>query len=76
MLIKQICKIYFFLVVCPKNTFSEDDDAYCKICPPGQYQPLPGSKSCNVCSSPVEDSMCLRMLVSFKDRQNKEDLKL
>ncbi|KAJ8973045.1 hypothetical protein NQ317_011325 [Molorchus minor] len=51
-------------VLCPRHTYSEDDDAFCKVCPAGQYQPMPGSKSCLVCTSPLDDSMCLRMLYS------------
>ncbi|CAH2007062.1 unnamed protein product [Acanthoscelides obtectus] len=51
-------------VMCPRNTFSSDDGSFCKFCPNGQYQPEPGSKSCMSCTSPVDDSMCLRMLVS------------
>ncbi|KAG5892158.1 hypothetical protein JTB14_026396 [Gonioctena quinquepunctata] len=51
-------------VVCPKHTFSGDDEAFCRKCPAGQYQPQPGSKACLACSSPVDDAMCLRMLYS------------
>ncbi|XP_060535239.1 uncharacterized protein LOC132707400 isoform X2 [Cylas formicarius] len=50
-------------VVCPKHTFSAADEAFCKSCPAGQYQPERASELCLQCSSPVEDAMCLRMLV-------------
>nr|CAH7746309.1 unnamed protein product [Callosobruchus chinensis] len=51
-------------VLCPRNTLGSDDGSFCKFCPSGQYQPEPGSKSCMTCTSPVDDSMCLGMLVS------------
>ncbi|XP_057672815.1 golgin subfamily A member 4-like [Diorhabda carinulata] len=51
-------------VICPKHTFSPDDEAFCKMCPAGQYQPQPGLQSCIPCKSPVDDAMCLRMLYS------------
>lgn len=56
--------IYYLTVLCPKQTYSADNEVYCTVCPAGQYQPQPGSSSCIPCTSPVEDAMCLRMLVS------------
>lgn len=50
-------------VACPKNTFSEADEAYCKPCRIGEYQPIVGSKSCIPCNSPIDDTLCLRVLV-------------
>ncbi|XP_044265400.1 uncharacterized protein LOC123011824 [Tribolium madens] len=49
-------------VVCPKNTYNVGLESYCKMCPPGQYQPVAGSKSCIACSSPLENKACLRVL--------------
>lgn len=51
-------------VLCPRHTFSGDDEAFCQVCPANQYQPMPGSRSCLLCSSPVDHVMCLRMLYS------------
>ncbi|XP_048523324.1 mucin-17 isoform X3 [Dendroctonus ponderosae] len=49
-------------VVCPPQTFSPDNAAFCTSCPGGQYQPEAGSKTCIQCNSPVDDKLCLRML--------------
>lgn len=53
-------------MVCPKQTFSEDGEVFCKTCPPGEYQPKPGSRSCLTCTSPLDDSACLKMLVRIQ----------
>ncbi|KAH0815823.1 hypothetical protein GEV33_006968 [Tenebrio molitor] len=49
-------------VVCPKNTYNVGLESYCKMCPAGQYQPIAGSKACITCSSPLENTACLRVL--------------
>lgn len=49
-------------VICPKNTFSRENQSFCRVCPSGQYQPNVGSEFCIPCNSPVDDTMCLRML--------------
>lgn len=49
-------------VICPKNTFSSENQSFCRVCPSGQYQPNVGSEFCISCNSPVDDTMCLRML--------------
>lgn len=51
-------------VLCPQHTFSQDDEAFCRVCPIGQYQPTAGSISCVPCESPVDDIRCLQMLYS------------
>ncbi|CAG9861550.1 unnamed protein product [Phyllotreta striolata] len=53
-----------FCVLCPKHTYSTENEVYCTVCPAGQYQPHAGSSSCIPCTTPVEDAMCLRMLYS------------
>ncbi|KAL1514278.1 hypothetical protein ABEB36_003560 [Hypothenemus hampei] len=49
-------------VLCPSQTFSGENEAFCIRCPAGKYQPEPGSKECIQCNSPVDDKACLRML--------------
>ncbi|KAF5301111.1 hypothetical protein FQR65_LT08941 [Abscondita terminalis] len=49
---------------CKRNTYSKGDETQCLPCPAGQYQPLVGSKSCVVCSNPLQDPYCLRIVYS------------
>ncbi|KAK4884899.1 hypothetical protein RN001_001170 [Aquatica leii] len=49
---------------CKKNTYSSGDETNCLACPAGQYQPLAGSKSCLICSNPLQDPYCLRIVYS------------
>ncbi|CAG9840881.1 unnamed protein product [Diabrotica balteata] len=60
-------------VICPKHTFSPIDEAFCKVCPAGQYQPHLGSQGCIPCLSPLDDTMCLRMLVENTESGSEPD---
>ncbi|KAF5290990.1 hypothetical protein FQA39_LY14521 [Lamprigera yunnana] len=53
---------------CQRNTFNKGAGTKCVACPVGQYQPLPGSKSCLSCSNPLQDPYCLRIVYSNTNR--------
>ncbi|XP_066155629.1 uncharacterized protein [Euwallacea fornicatus] len=53
-------------VVCPRNTYSGSIHSFCKMCPEGKYQPDPGSTLYINYNSPVDASVCLRMLLNLK----------
>ncbi|XP_050295634.1 uncharacterized protein LOC126735620 [Anthonomus grandis grandis] len=55
-------KMQRICVLCPPETYSAENEVFCKRCLSGQYQPEAGSQACIQCNSPVDDKMCLRML--------------